>query len=170
MGALEQYELDMVVGGLTDDTPWKDRVALSHPYYEEDITIGSARSGFLPQAIDENQIAVVCGQIEAALVRQRGGVAVPVDDLAESALPIAAPRWRIDQLGRRPSHLRLQIRRYVLAVPPGENGWLVYLERFVRREKPSIGHLLMDIPSASSPSTAPPKDRTALSDALHASL
>jgi polar amino acid transport system substrate-binding protein len=30
--ALEQGDLDLVVGGLTDDTPWKDKVGLTKPY------------------------------------------------------------------------------------------------------------------------------------------
>jgi polar amino acid transport system substrate-binding protein len=30
--ALERQQLDLVVGGLTDDTPWKDRVGLTEPY------------------------------------------------------------------------------------------------------------------------------------------
>jgi len=30
--ALEKRDLDLVVGGLTDDTPWKDRVGLTDPY------------------------------------------------------------------------------------------------------------------------------------------
>lgn len=32
--ALEAYELDLVVGGVTDDTLWSDRVGLSQPYAE----------------------------------------------------------------------------------------------------------------------------------------
>jgi ABC-type amino acid transport substrate-binding protein len=30
--ALERQQLDLVVGGLTDDTPWKDRAGLTEPY------------------------------------------------------------------------------------------------------------------------------------------
>lgn len=60
--ALERRELDVVVGGLTSDTPWKNRVGLTGPY----LTTG---------------------------------------------------------YGRRAEH--------VVAVPPGENGWLVRLERFL---------------------------------------
>jgi polar amino acid transport system substrate-binding protein len=33
--ALERFELDLVVGGLTDDTPWAGRVGLTRPYLVE---------------------------------------------------------------------------------------------------------------------------------------
>jgi polar amino acid transport system substrate-binding protein len=32
LAALEKRDLDLVVGGLTDDTPWRDRVGLTNPY------------------------------------------------------------------------------------------------------------------------------------------
>ena len=33
--ALEHYQLDVVLGGLTDQTPWRTYVGLTSPYYEE---------------------------------------------------------------------------------------------------------------------------------------
>ena len=32
--SLEQFDVDLVVGGLTDDTPWSDRIALSRTFAE----------------------------------------------------------------------------------------------------------------------------------------
>lgn len=32
--ALERFEIDLVAGGLTDRTPWRDRVGLTRPYIE----------------------------------------------------------------------------------------------------------------------------------------
>ena len=34
--ALKKRDLDLVVGGLTDDTPWKDKVGLTEPYLKLD--------------------------------------------------------------------------------------------------------------------------------------
>ena len=34
--ALENFDLDLVAAGLTDDTPWKDRVGLSRTFVETD--------------------------------------------------------------------------------------------------------------------------------------
>src|SRR5919199_5046023 len=40
MEALERFELDLVAGGLTDDTPWSKYVGLTSPYYENRIAVG----------------------------------------------------------------------------------------------------------------------------------
>ena len=73
MEALEQRQLDLVIGGLTDDTPWKDRVGLTGIYLKTD------------------------------------------------------PPERA---------------RHVMAVPPGENEWLLALERFLyAREQRARGLL-----------------------------
>jgi ABC-type amino acid transport substrate-binding protein len=36
--ALDRGQLDLVVGGLRDDSPWRGRVALTRPYYTEEST------------------------------------------------------------------------------------------------------------------------------------
>jgi polar amino acid transport system substrate-binding protein len=39
--ALDRRELDLVVGGLREDSPWRGRVALTRPYYvEKDASAG----------------------------------------------------------------------------------------------------------------------------------
>ena len=35
---LEERKLDLVIGGLTDDSPWKTKVALTKPFYEDPST------------------------------------------------------------------------------------------------------------------------------------
>jgi polar amino acid transport system substrate-binding protein len=72
--ALERYQLDLVVGGITRDTPWKNRIGLAGPYHE------------------------------------------------------AGSWWKS--------------REYVMAVPPGENGWVRALEEFFDRHRDEVGTLL----------------------------
>ena len=68
LDALERGQLDLVVGGLLEDSPWRGRVALTRPYFRDD----TSRVG------------------------------------------------------------------HVFATPSGENGWLVYVERFLAREGPVV--------------------------------
>jgi ABC-type amino acid transport substrate-binding protein len=37
--ALERFELDMAIGGFTDDNPWKKRVGFTKPYFEHEQTV-----------------------------------------------------------------------------------------------------------------------------------
>ena len=52
-------------------------------------------------------------------------------DLSGADLPVAAHEWEIEALEFRPTGIELPEERHVMAVPPGENGWLVTLERFL---------------------------------------
>jgi hypothetical protein len=70
---LERFEIDLVIGGIREDTPWRERVALSQPY-------------------DQNRI-----------------------------------------MGETP---------HVLAGPPGENKWLLYVDRWVSQHQPEIAAIL----------------------------
>jgi polar amino acid transport system substrate-binding protein len=69
---LEERKLDLVLAGLTDDSPWKTKVALTKPFYED-------------------------------------------------------PSTR---------------KKHVMAAPPGENAWLVFVERQLRRHQSTIPALL----------------------------
>lgn len=75
---LERFELDLVIGGVTDATPWAAKVGLTKPYFEREVTV-------------------------------------------------------IDS-GERKSKKK----RHVMAVAPGENGFLRRLETFLRRKRASI--------------------------------
>ena len=73
--ALHDRELDLVVGGLTADSPWKASIAFTKPYHVD--------SGFVVRSLKAKR----------------------------------------------------REEKHVLALPPGENGWLVYVERFLRDER-----------------------------------
>ncbi|HJU69829.1 MAG TPA: transporter substrate-binding domain-containing protein [Gemmatimonadaceae bacterium] len=69
---LSERKLDLVIGGLTHDSPWKTKIALTKPFYED-------------------------------------------------------PRTK---------------KKHVMAAPPGENAWLVFVERQLRRHQHTIPALV----------------------------
>jgi polar amino acid transport system substrate-binding protein len=69
--ALHRRELDIVAGGLTDDSPWKGQVAFTHPYFT-DTTTGRAR--VFAVSSGENAFLVHVERFLAPRVR-RGGAA-----------------------------------------------------------------------------------------------
>jgi len=141
MEALRRYELDLVVGGLTSDSPWRRRVALTHPYFCSRTMIGFPRK-FRPRPImDRQKIAVRTGSLAAHLVRRRGAVPVAADAPEELRLPVAAEEWQLQVWGMRRSAIVLEERAHVLAVPPGENGWLYFVDRFLSQYRSEFSHL-----------------------------
>jgi polar amino acid transport system substrate-binding protein len=70
--ALHRRELDIVAGGLTDDSPWKGQVALTHPYFTDTAT---GRARVLAVAPGENAFLV---HVERFLApRERRGAVAP---------------------------------------------------------------------------------------------
>ena len=82
MTALHDRELDLVVGGLTADSPWNKSVAFTRPYHVD--------SGYVVRSMKAKR----------------------------------------------------REEKHVLALPPGENGWLVYVERFLRDERAELATAL----------------------------
>jgi hypothetical protein len=67
-------------------------------------------------------------------------------DLSEARGPVAAPAWKIESLGMTPTRHVLTKLKLVMAVPPGENGWLVRLERFLLAREPYVREALKEVP------------------------
>lgn len=142
MEALERYELDLVLGGLTKETAWSKYVGLTSPYFEERITVGVPASAKPPGEIKGVSVAVRRGDAVAAYVKEKGGVPVASDDIRQAVGPAAAPDWQLEQAGFASGDIELHASRHVLATPPGENGWIKWLDEFLARERPQVKGLL----------------------------
>ena len=84
------------------------------------------------------------GSTAAAFVREAGGNPVRVEDLSQVKGPVAAPAWQLEDLGFRVTEIELHRFHHVMAVPPGENAWLMDLERFLHSVQPRIENLLQE--------------------------
>ncbi len=134
--ALERHELDLVVGGLTADNPWKAHVAFTRPYYEEDVVI-AAPEGAAVTDPEGAPVAVPPGSVDAALVEEQGGTPTPKP--ADTELE-AKPRWRLADAEHAVAVLRTE--RHVFAVPKGENAWIIAVDRFLGGRQETVRHAL----------------------------
>jgi polar amino acid transport system substrate-binding protein len=73
-------------------------------------------------------------------VRDEGGV--PIAEWSDDVALAAVPHWQLESLELVPSGIVLQRRDHVVAVPQGENAWLMRIERFLRSETSDIGERL----------------------------
>ena len=144
---LGQFELDLLVGGLTTSSPWRSRVAFSPTYYTERVIV----AGTQPLLIDDLEGATVAypdaePQL-AARIEASQGIPVAIPALSPRAWVdrhelVAVPAWRAEQLGLHPSRLQLTERKHVIALPPGENRMLLELARYLHDEEPPVASLL----------------------------
>ena len=73
LAALERRELDIVAAGLTEDSPWKARVAFTHPYRTDQ----QGRAHSLALAPGENALLVLVERHLQAHEADRPAVATP---------------------------------------------------------------------------------------------
>jgi len=143
LAALEEKELDVVIGGLTEDTPWRSRIGLTGPYLTTQLIVGVPNTQSLISDYRGKEIAVRKGQVAvAAHVRKKGGIPIPFDEPSKHPGPVAADRWQIQAWGLQPCPIHLHKDEHVIAVPPGENEWLMTLERFLNSHEERIQEIL----------------------------
>jgi polar amino acid transport system substrate-binding protein len=141
VAALEARELDLVVGGLTKESPWEEKAALTRAYVTTRLLVGVPSDREVPPDLEGVRVAVEGADGTAGRVRAAGGVPVTTDDLARADGPVAAEEWELAGLGLRPTPHELEQEEHVMAAPLGENAWLVHLERFLLahgREVPAL--------------------------------
>jgi polar amino acid transport system substrate-binding protein len=142
MEALEQFELDLVIGGLEGTTPWSKTISLTRPYFEEAIVVGMPPGVQAPDQLNGVRVTVHGGDVAAAYLMKKDAIPVRVTDVSHAGGPVAAPAWRVEKMGFTPTQFRLLDRTHVMAVPPGENGWLKRLGDFLQSKKTNVEGLL----------------------------
>jgi polar amino acid transport system substrate-binding protein len=142
IAALEVRELDLVVGGLTADSPWQAQAALTRPYLTTRTVVATPASQPAPDDIAGLRVAVASGEDAAGLLDKTDAVPVRVDDVAAAAGPVVVDDWLLDDLRLRDTGVHLRKSEHVMAVPLGENAWLVWLERFLHAQKGQVRALL----------------------------
>ena len=138
LSALEHHSLDLVIGGLSALSPWKPKLGFSRPYYTDTLAVAGVPAKHSLRGV---RVGVEPDRGGAAALQSRGARWVPVADLGAFPGPVAAPVWRLERLGRGAGEVLSQEKR-VFAVPPGENGWLTRVERFLHARRDSIPAML----------------------------
>lgn len=143
VGALERRELDLVIGGLTKDTEWRRKVAITRPYVTTRIMVGFPAGEPARDDLDGVRVAVERGSEAAGLVEhETDATPVRVDALHRRVGPAAAEDFLLENLGLEPTGEELKEEKHVMAVAFGENGWLLRLERYLLDAEPAAREIL----------------------------
>lgn len=134
LDALHQYELHLVIGGLTTTSPGSTGVGLTQSYYQSEIIVALPPGVSAPTTLNETPLGVVRGTAVADTVRNDGAEPVFFSDWQDLDLPAAVPSWQVEEWHLEPTDIRLDTRHHVMAVPPGENQWLTELETFLMQQ------------------------------------
>ena len=139
VGALHERDLDVVIGGITDKTMWKKEAAPTKPYLTTHVVVGVPPSESLQ---DGQRVAFEAGTENGSLVdKNTDGVPYEVDSIKGLEGPVALDEWLLDDLGLEEA-ASLKAEEHVMLVAPGENRWLVTLEKFLLERKDRALELL----------------------------
>ena len=145
MSALHGRELDLVVGGLSGESPWKHDVAFTRPYYTDSLVV-SLPAGISEKSLKGTAVAYQAGSPAGVYLHKKGAVPVPIRDLQSTKGAVAAPTWKLESLRRPASDVLLHESPRVMAVAPGENAWLLDVERVLHEQESAIPAMLRDLP------------------------
>src|SRR5215213_7935423 len=145
--AAKEAEVDVLIGGFASTSPGVSEgkeAGVTGSYLTTRFVVGvpPGTSGFDDPSGREIAVERIDGT--AALLKEEGAVPVPIDDLSSAEMPIAAYNWQLETWGFESTGIELPEEKHVMAVPLGENGWLVELERFLRAHRTEAKELLRE--------------------------
>jgi polar amino acid transport system substrate-binding protein len=140
-------EVDVLVGGFTSTSPGVSEgkeAGITSPYLMTRFVVGVPPGEPVFEDLSGREVAVERIDSTAALLKEEGAVPIPVDDLASADMPVAAYDWQLEAWGFEPTGVELPEEKHIMAVPLGENGWLLRLERFLRANREEAERLLRE--------------------------
>jgi polar amino acid transport system substrate-binding protein len=130
MPLLKEGECHIYIGGLVQTSPWRKHTAFSRPYTTAEVYIGVSPSMSPPHDIKNKKIGVRKGSSIGKYVKKKEGIPQYTDSLAHHPY-IAAYNWEIKELGFTKTNIKLYEEKHVIAVPQGENRFLMEVEKFL---------------------------------------
>jgi len=142
---LRVRELDLVIGGLTAETPWSSEAGITHPYLTTTALVAVPDDTDEPGDIAGLKVGVEANTEIAGLLRKSDAQVVEVDDIADHDGPVAIDNFLTDDLDVVDTGVRLSESDHVFAVPMGENDWMTAVERFLLERPGEIEDLLDEL-------------------------
>jgi polar amino acid transport system substrate-binding protein len=144
-GAIKGRDLDLVVGGLTSETPWSAEAAVTHPYLTTAALVAVPEDMQMPEDIAGLEVGVEANTEIAGQLRKTDARVVEVDDIEDYDGPVAIENFLTDDLGVVDTGVRLSESDHVIALPMGENDWMTTVEAFLLERPGEVNKLLDEL-------------------------
>ena len=140
VAALEQFQVRLVVGGLTQPTALSKRAALTNAFFTSENRVGF-QSYKAPDSLENLEVGVDYISGLTRKLREKGAIPKYLDELPPTSLPLAAPVWMLQAYDLTPGTQILSEDKHVMALPKGENAWMLELQRYLDRPHSISGQL-----------------------------
>ncbi len=129
LAALQHRQLDLVIGGLTKRSRLSSQAALTRPYYQSRYTVGFRSGAQFPTSLDGLEVAIPTINHLYAALEDKNAKPVKVTDISHTERPVAAPTWWLSAHGLIAGPWEIITDKHVMALPKGENAWMLALQR-----------------------------------------
>lgn len=129
LAALQHRQIDMVIGGLTKRSRLSSQAALTRPYYQSRYTVGFRSGAQFPTSLDGLVVAIPTINHMYAALEDNNAKPVKVTDISHTERPVAAPTWWLSAHGLIAGPWEIITDKHVMALPKGENAWMLALQR-----------------------------------------
>jgi polar amino acid transport system substrate-binding protein len=148
-GAAGGFQIDLLIGGLTREFPYVHDVAMTAPYVDTEIELGLPPGEELPDELGGVEVYVERASEAAALLREEEDDAIPVyfDSLDEVDGLALLDTYDIDAIDFERTDYILRDDEHAMAVPLGENAFMVELEQFLLDRGEEAEDLLHEVVS-----------------------
>lgn len=141
--ALDRGDADLAVGGFTETAVTAQGTgAPTYAYFTGRIVVAAKPGRPVPEDLEGEPVFVPPNLMAGGLIETEGGV--PVSQNGEDVGLVALHDWQLPATELVPTGIELQENRHVMAIPKGENAWIMRLERFLRRETHQVSALLRE--------------------------
>jgi polar amino acid transport system substrate-binding protein len=144
-GALKFKELDLVLGGLTTETPWSAEAGITHPYLTTAALVAVPEDSQVSEDIAGLEVGVEANTEIAGQLRKTDARVVEVDAIEDYDGPVAIENYLTDDLEVVDTGVRLSESDHVFALPMGENDWMTKIEAFLLERPDEIKQLLDEL-------------------------
>jgi polar amino acid transport system substrate-binding protein len=131
--AMRGFQIDLLIGGLTRDSRYSNDVALTRPYVDTEIQFATPPGEQVPDDLDGREVWVERASEAASLLQQEevDATALEYERIEEVDGLALLHTYEIDELGFERSDRIQRDDEHAMAVPLGENAFLVELEHFL---------------------------------------
>lgn len=127
--ALEQLQVHLAAGGFRKSSHLQKRVALTKPYLTTENRVGFPSESTLPGELTNVPVATLHLAGLSKQLESKGATPRFVKQLQDQDLPVASTAWRLEAYELLVGPWVLSTEKHVLALPKGENAWMMKVQR-----------------------------------------
>lgn len=134
--ALGSNQIHLALGGFSQSPHLRKRAALTKPYFVSEQRVGFPTEAVIPQDLTAVHVGIRRLQALSGPLEQRHAYPAFIDQFRDQDLPVATDDWRLEAYRRFPGPWVLRTDKHVMALPKGENGWMMEVQRYLNGLKP----------------------------------